>query len=202
MTLPRPKLSAHTKPTRERLLEAAEERLQRSGYSGLSLQEVAKASGIRKPGLYHHFPGGKDELVFVVAERVLQRNEVELRQAIASASGAEAQLRAIASWLLSESCQLDQVLRETVRFMPEENRDKVAKAASSGRRSGLCKPLSMKVSAKACFARLTPSLPPMLSSVCSRSSRTSPMKFLPTTFWNRSWTYLRLACVLDLYSVL
>lgn len=125
MTLPRPKLSAHTKPTRERLLEAAEGYLRQGGYSGLSLQDVAKASGIRKPGLYHHFPGGKDELVFAVAERVLQRNEVALRQAVASASGAEAQLRAIASWLLSESRQLDRVLRETVRFMPEENFKKV-----------------------------------------------------------------------------
>ena len=167
MTLPRPKLSAHTKPTRERLLEAAEEHLQRSGYSGLSLQEVAKASGIRKPGLYHHFPGGKDELVFVVAERVLQRNEVELRQAIASASGVEAQLRAIASWLLSESRQLDQVLRETVRFMPEENRDKVASrffgtsfgpvqaVIDEGVSQGVFRPLNTQLATYAFFGLLT-----------------------------------------------
>ena len=125
--LPRPKLVSQTKPTRERLLESAEEHLRERGYSGLSLQDVARASGIRKPGLYHHFPGGKDELVLTVAERVLKRNEAQLRQAIASASGAEAQLRAVAGWLLGESRQLDQVLRETVRFMPEANREEVTR---------------------------------------------------------------------------
>lgn len=127
VTLSGPKPEPHAKPTRERLLEAAEEHLRQGGYSGLSLRDVAVASGIRKPGLYHHFPGGKDELVFVVAERVLKRNEVAVRRAVASASGAEAQLRAIAGWLLSESRQLDRVLRETVRFMPEEARNKIAR---------------------------------------------------------------------------
>ena len=165
--MPRPKFSAHTKPTRERLLEAAEEHLRHGGYSGLSLQEVAKASGIRKPGLYHHFPGGKDELVFVVAERVLQRNEAELRQAIASTSGAEAQLRAVAGWLLSESRQLDQVLRETVRFMPEGDRDKIASrffgtsfapvqaVIDEGVNQGVFRPLDTQLATYAFFGLLT-----------------------------------------------
>lgn len=63
---------------------------------GLSLHDVAKASGIQKPGLYHHFPGGKDELVLAVAERVLARNETVLQQAISSVSDPEAQLREVA----------------------------------------------------------------------------------------------------------
>ena len=167
MILPRPKLTSQTKPTRERLLESAEEHLRQSGYLGLSLQDVARASGIRKPGLYHHFPGGKDELVFVVAERVLKRNEAELRQAITSASGAEAQLRAVAGWLLGESRQLDRVLRETVRFMPEENRDKVASrffetsfgpvqaVIGEGVTQGVFRPLDTQLATHAFFGLLT-----------------------------------------------
>jgi len=92
---------------------------------GLSLHDVAKASGIQKPGLYHHFPGGKDELVLAVAERVLGRNETALQQAISSVSDPEAQLREVARWLLSENRPLDRVLREAVRFMPEGNRERI-----------------------------------------------------------------------------
>lgn len=123
--MPRPKASTHTKPTRERLLEAAEAQLHQGGYLGLSLHDVTKASGIQKPGLYHHFPGGKDELVLAVAERVLARNEMALHQAISSVSDPEAQLREVAKWLLSENRPLDRVLREAVRFMPEGNRERI-----------------------------------------------------------------------------
>ena len=33
------------------------------GYEGATLTELAKATGLGKASLYHHFPGGKDEMV-------------------------------------------------------------------------------------------------------------------------------------------
>lgn len=33
------------------------------GYDGVSLANIAEATGLGKASLYHHFPGGKDEMV-------------------------------------------------------------------------------------------------------------------------------------------
>ncbi|MEM9807575.1 MAG: TetR/AcrR family transcriptional regulator [Cyanobacteria bacterium P01_D01_bin.56] len=35
----------------------------RHGYDGVSLAQIAKATGLGKASLYHHFPGGKAEMV-------------------------------------------------------------------------------------------------------------------------------------------
>ena len=35
----------------------------RCGYDGVSLAQIAKATGLGKASLYHHFPGGKVEMV-------------------------------------------------------------------------------------------------------------------------------------------
>ncbi len=36
------------------------------GYDGVSLAKIAQATGLGKASLYHHFPGGKDEMVETV----------------------------------------------------------------------------------------------------------------------------------------
>ena len=40
------------------------------GYEGTTLSLLSKASGLGKASLYHHFPGGKDEMVNAVFEHV------------------------------------------------------------------------------------------------------------------------------------
>jgi AcrR family transcriptional regulator len=42
----------------------------RNGFEGVSMADVAKATGIGKSSLYHHFPGGKDEMAAAVMEAV------------------------------------------------------------------------------------------------------------------------------------
>ncbi len=55
--------------TKERMVAATVESLRRRGYAGTSFTEVLAASGAARGGVYHHFPGGKAELVGVaVAE--------------------------------------------------------------------------------------------------------------------------------------
>ncbi|MGK8557391.1 TetR/AcrR family transcriptional regulator [Nocardia gipuzkoensis] len=52
-----------TKPTRARMIDAAVQGLRRQGLAGMSFTEVLASSGAARGAIYHHFPGGKTELV-------------------------------------------------------------------------------------------------------------------------------------------
>lgn len=49
-------------PTRERILYATAELLRRQGYSGTGLKQVVAEAAAPFGSLYHHFPGGKQQL--------------------------------------------------------------------------------------------------------------------------------------------
>ena len=49
-------------PSRDRLLEAAVDLLQRQGYHGTGLNELLERSGAPRGSLYHYFPGGKEQI--------------------------------------------------------------------------------------------------------------------------------------------
>jgi TetR/AcrR family transcriptional regulator, lmrAB and yxaGH operons repressor len=51
------------------------------GYDGVTLSKISQATGLGKASLYHHFPGGKDEMV----ETVLVALEQGLEQIISDA---------------------------------------------------------------------------------------------------------------------
>ncbi len=53
---------AQAVPTKQRILYAAAELFRRNGYSGTGLKQISEASNAPFGSLYHHFPGGKDEL--------------------------------------------------------------------------------------------------------------------------------------------
>ncbi|MGA9314434.1 MAG: TetR/AcrR family transcriptional regulator [Solirubrobacteraceae bacterium] len=55
-------------PTRERILYATAELFRRQGYSGTGLKQVVAEADAPFGSLYHHFPGGKQEL----GEEVIQ----------------------------------------------------------------------------------------------------------------------------------
>ena len=61
---------ACTKPTSERILDAAEDLFAEKGYSATSLGDVADRVGIRSPSLYNHFRN-KEGLYSAVLERLL-----------------------------------------------------------------------------------------------------------------------------------
>ena len=58
-----------TTPTRTRILDATAELFRRSGYTGTGLKQVVAAASAPFGSLYHHFPGGKQELAGEVIER-------------------------------------------------------------------------------------------------------------------------------------
>ncbi|NTX12089.1 TetR/AcrR family transcriptional regulator [Myxococcus sp. CA056] len=48
--------------TRRRMIAAAAEMLERSGYAGAGIQELLEAGKAPRGSLYFHFPGGKEQL--------------------------------------------------------------------------------------------------------------------------------------------
>lgn len=55
-------MEATVTPTRERILYAAAELFRRQGYSGTGLKQVVAEADAPFGSLYHHFPGGKQQL--------------------------------------------------------------------------------------------------------------------------------------------
>ncbi|HMQ53104.1 MAG TPA: helix-turn-helix domain-containing protein [Anaerolineae bacterium] len=88
---------------RERVLDAAERLFAQKGYSAVTLRDIAAEVGIRHTSLYHHVPGGKEELFIEVTERNLDRHRNGLAEAVAgSEANIRARLCAVADWLLSQ----------------------------------------------------------------------------------------------------
>lgn len=59
--------------TRERLLAAMADALQRQGYHGVGLNQVLAQARAPKGVLYHHFPGGKMELAVAALDLTVDR---------------------------------------------------------------------------------------------------------------------------------
>jgi len=64
-----PLRKAKSDATRERLLNAAESLLSRRGYSGATLEAIAKKAGVATPTVYAIF-GSKAEIAFALVQRV------------------------------------------------------------------------------------------------------------------------------------
>lgn len=74
--------------TRERILDASEELFRRQGFTGTGIKQILGQAQAPFGSLYHHFPGGKDELAAetlrragvhyaaVVSEKLLESDDV------------------------------------------------------------------------------------------------------------------------------
>ena len=114
------RMAAGEADTRTRVLDHAQALLEERGYAGMSMDDVARAAGLTKGTLYHHFGGGKDALILAVARRSLERHGGGLSAAIAGAPDVRGRLEAVARWTLREGGRPDRVLRDTARFLPQE----------------------------------------------------------------------------------
>ncbi|MCC5668371.1 TetR/AcrR family transcriptional regulator [Nostoc sp. CHAB 5784] len=54
------------------------------GYDGATLSKISEATGLGKASLYHHFPGGKDEMVNAVLSYLEGKLEQHILQALRS----------------------------------------------------------------------------------------------------------------------
>ena len=112
--------------TRERAVAAADALLSGGGYSAMSLDAVARAVGIRKACLYHHFPLGKDELFIAVVERRTTHDGALLARAVAGLPDAWACLRAIVEHFDGVARHRPyHALNEAAAHLPEQHREQV-----------------------------------------------------------------------------
>ncbi|HEY8601264.1 MAG TPA: TetR/AcrR family transcriptional regulator [Thermomicrobiales bacterium] len=118
--------SQHSSESRERVLLLAEALFSERGYDSVTLRDIAEAIGIRQASLYHHVPGGKEQLYVEVTERGLQRHQAGLEAALATATGIRAQLRAAARWLLSQPpMNLSRLVRSDLPAIAREHADRL-----------------------------------------------------------------------------
>ena len=66
--------------TRIKMIDATVEALQRRGVAGMSFTDVLQTSGAARGAIYHHFPGGKNQLVAEAAVRNGQDVRTSLSQ--------------------------------------------------------------------------------------------------------------------------
>src|SRR5262245_6444314 len=69
-TKPMPYAPEHKHATREKILESARRLFNRSGYSGVSIEEIMNGAGLTHGGFYRHFTG-KDELYAAAVRQFL-----------------------------------------------------------------------------------------------------------------------------------
>lgn len=79
MNVTRRTQAERTEATRSALIAAARPLFAQHGYAGVGTEEIARAAGVTRGALYHHFDG-KRELFEAVYERI----EIELAERIAS----------------------------------------------------------------------------------------------------------------------
>lgn len=96
--------------TRERILETARSALARYGPRKVSLTDVARELGVTKAALYHHFPGGKREILGAVFDAEGDRILARMRAAAAAAKDPRDRLRAAVTAKLGHLAGLRELL--------------------------------------------------------------------------------------------
>ncbi|MEM1241923.1 MAG: TetR/AcrR family transcriptional regulator [Cyanobacteria bacterium P01_H01_bin.26] len=63
------------------------------GYDGATLSKISAATGLGKASLYHHFPGGKDDMVASILDHSKSWLQENVLQLLASAENPQARLQ-------------------------------------------------------------------------------------------------------------
>jgi len=115
--------------TRAQLVDAFAAALAATGYPGLSLTEVAASSGIKKPSLYHHFPGGKEQLYEEAAQRFSRDLGERIGRALAEGAGFEdrlVRLARVAALHANEAISFEQRVYEALDHVAPDIRERVS----------------------------------------------------------------------------
>ena len=123
----------------DRILEAAEDAIARRGFHQASIRDIARAAGLSLAGLYHYV-GGKDELLFLVLDRSLDRLIAALDEGLAAARTPEARLLALIRTHLDFAFQHAAALKIINRdgdILAEPQRSEIAAKRQAYLRRGL-----------------------------------------------------------------
>lgn len=115
--------------TRSEIMDAFADQLAAGGYQGISLVGVARTVGIQKPSIYHHFPGGKDELYTAVALRFIAQLHQRIDFALSSAGELEDTLVALGKAVADEAKQsisFEQRIYDALEHVSKETKAEVS----------------------------------------------------------------------------
>src|SRR5690606_22631896 len=87
--------------TRQRLIERAAHHIELKGYFGTGINEILKETGIPKGSLYHHFPGGKDELIKEAIKYSSKKQQKAFADAMLSHKTVVDGLKAVIDYLIN-----------------------------------------------------------------------------------------------------
>ncbi len=102
-------------------MDAADHLLHEHGYLGVSMDAIADRIGIRKASLYHHFPGGKDQIMLEIANKHMELNKAGFQNAFDAGNTVRERLEAIARFVFQNTRQTHRVLQDTMQFLPLEH---------------------------------------------------------------------------------
>jgi AcrR family transcriptional regulator len=85
--------------TRARIVDQVLPLLNTQGYAGMSMDDIMQATGLKKGGLYNHYPS-KEALALAAFDVYVERFRQRYAEATASAPNATGRLRAIAAEML------------------------------------------------------------------------------------------------------
>lgn len=111
----------------EGILEAACDVFARRGFHQASIREIARAAGLSLAGLYHYV-GGKDELLFLVLDRSLDRLIAGLDQAAAQGRTPEGRLLALIQTHLDfgfDHAAALKIINRDYELLPEPQRGEI-----------------------------------------------------------------------------
>ena len=123
----------------EGILEAAQDVIARRGFQQASIREIASEAGLSLAGLYHYV-GGKDELLFLVLDRALDRLLTALDAAWRDASTPAERLLALVETHLDFASREPHALKIVNRdyeLLGEPHRSEVAAKRQEYLRRGL-----------------------------------------------------------------
>ncbi|MCY3414417.1 MAG: TetR/AcrR family transcriptional regulator [Candidatus Heimdallarchaeota archaeon] len=81
--------------SKESILEISERLFMKRGYDGVSVKDITSECGLKKSSIYHHFPGGKEELYEQVVMHKMDRLHHGIIDAINEHKSIESQLESI-----------------------------------------------------------------------------------------------------------
>jgi AcrR family transcriptional regulator len=123
----------------DKILKAACDTVAKRGFHHASIREIARAAGLSLAGLYHYV-GGKDELLFLILDRSLDRLIAKLDQALSEARTPELRLLALIRTHLEFGFHQTAALKVINRdydLLPDPQRSEIAAKRQAYLRRGL-----------------------------------------------------------------
>jgi len=137
--------------TRNKILDAAEELLQESGFSNFSYQDIATDLGIKKAAIHYHFPA-KADLGVSLVHRYLERLQDFIRESdtkgLTPRQGIEAYFAVAINYLRygakvcplgvleAEFHAIPEIMQKEIRILDESTRDWLQGLLEAGLESG------------------------------------------------------------------